>query len=312
MSIVFVDREAAYPHKYKVIPEDGSDAYYVVLERADEPLTPGTPLNAETFNNLVDDYEASAAANAAAISAHTQSVDNPHRVTADQVGAVSTETFNNFTESVAAHETSTENPHRVTYDQVGAAPAGYGLGTIGVYVTDLSTLTQTGVFSYTDTAVGNPIPGYGGTVSVFASYGVVQQTALIAGYHKGITVTRTMCTATGETAFGEWEWLNPPMVPGTSYRTTERWYNGQPVYTKLVDCGTASYGKIVENAIPSGHRAIRFAGYTTTNALPFIIETVENAYSIWCGTDGRNIQIYCGSSAAGKQTYVQIWTTASV
>lgn len=33
------------------------------------------------------------------------------------------------------------------------------------------------------------------------------------------------------------EWINPPMVPGVEYRTTER-FNGQPVYTMLVDCGS--------------------------------------------------------------------------
>lgn len=31
---------------------------------------------------------------------------------------------------------------------------------------------------------------------------------------------------------GEWEWVNPPMMVGVEYRTTERW-NGKPVYAKL-------------------------------------------------------------------------------
>lgn len=34
----------------------------------------------------------------------------------------------------------------------------------------------------------------------------------------------------------EKEWINPPMVVGTEYRTAER-YEGKPVYTKLVDFG---------------------------------------------------------------------------
>lgn len=33
------------------------------------------------------------------------------------------------------------------------------------------------------------------------------------------------------------EWVNPPMAIGVEYRTVERW-NGKPVYTKLVDCGS--------------------------------------------------------------------------
>lgn len=34
---------------------------------------------------------------------------------------------------------------------------------------------------------------------------------------------------------GAQEWINPPIVIGTEYRTTERW-NGSPVYAKLFDC----------------------------------------------------------------------------
>lgn len=48
----FVDRVSAYPNRYLMTSEDGS-AHYVVLERADEPVTVGTPLNAETLNNLI-------------------------------------------------------------------------------------------------------------------------------------------------------------------------------------------------------------------------------------------------------------------
>lgn len=55
MSFVFVDRESAYPNKYLVTPESGN-AYYIILERADEPVVVGTPLNAETFNNLFKNF----------------------------------------------------------------------------------------------------------------------------------------------------------------------------------------------------------------------------------------------------------------
>ena len=38
------------------------------------------------------------------------------------------------------------------------------------------------------------------------------------------------------TGWEPWEWVNPPMLLGVEYRTTER-YNGKPVYVKLVDFG---------------------------------------------------------------------------
>jgi hypothetical protein len=49
----FVDRVATKPNRYKVTPENGGEPYYAILERADEPVVEGTPLNAETLNNLV-------------------------------------------------------------------------------------------------------------------------------------------------------------------------------------------------------------------------------------------------------------------
>ena len=56
MSFVFTDRVSAYPYRYLVTPEQG-EPYYITLERADEPTTVGTPLNAETFNQLITDLE---------------------------------------------------------------------------------------------------------------------------------------------------------------------------------------------------------------------------------------------------------------
>ncbi len=48
----FVDRVSVKPNRYKVIPENGNTPYHVTLERADEPLVPGTPLNAAMFNDM--------------------------------------------------------------------------------------------------------------------------------------------------------------------------------------------------------------------------------------------------------------------
>lgn len=67
MGMVFVDRESAYPNRYLMTTESG-ESQYVIMERADEPVTPGTALNAETFNGLineVNDYSNNAAKKAA-------------------------------------------------------------------------------------------------------------------------------------------------------------------------------------------------------------------------------------------------------
>lgn len=47
----FVDRKSAYPNRYTMTDEAGNVST-VYLERADDPVVKGTPLNAETFNAL--------------------------------------------------------------------------------------------------------------------------------------------------------------------------------------------------------------------------------------------------------------------
>ena len=54
MATIFVDRQSAYPNRYKVTPETG-ESYYITLERADEPTVLGTPLNATMLNQLVEE-----------------------------------------------------------------------------------------------------------------------------------------------------------------------------------------------------------------------------------------------------------------
>lgn len=48
----FVDRIPTKQGRFKIIPENGS-TYYAKLERADEPLAEGTPLNAANMNKLL-------------------------------------------------------------------------------------------------------------------------------------------------------------------------------------------------------------------------------------------------------------------
>lgn len=59
--MTFEDRQAAYPGRYKVTPENG-EAYIATLTRADEASVEGTPLNAETFNKMMKELMAHAGA----------------------------------------------------------------------------------------------------------------------------------------------------------------------------------------------------------------------------------------------------------
>ena len=64
------------------------------------------------------------------------------------------------------------------------------------------------------------------------------------------------------------EWINPPMLIGVEYRTTERW-KGKPVFTKVVDCGN----------LPSGSSGS--SGYKSVNGVALYADDVlsqEPAY----------------------------------
>lgn len=61
----FVDRKSTYPNRYKITKADGTSEY-VTIERADEPTVAGTPLNAETFNAMMDGFSKTGHAHTAA------------------------------------------------------------------------------------------------------------------------------------------------------------------------------------------------------------------------------------------------------
>ena len=52
MVLEFKDRVPQKPGRVKITPEEGT-AFYATLERADEPIEVGTPLNAGNFNDMV-------------------------------------------------------------------------------------------------------------------------------------------------------------------------------------------------------------------------------------------------------------------
>lgn len=76
MGIIFKDRQANRPNRYKVTPDSGNE-YYVTLERADEPTELGTPLNAENLNQFYSDVNKPTAANIGALTADDNRTDIP-------------------------------------------------------------------------------------------------------------------------------------------------------------------------------------------------------------------------------------------
>ena len=155
-----------------------------------------------------------------------------------------------------SHASDKNNPHGVTIAQIGAAPSGYGLGetsNIGKWNGDANTSTKQGwhrLESGTANGVGESaslrVDGYSETDQI--------QTATT----RSCFIKRRVCKSG---TWGEWEWVNPPMVLGVEYRTTERW-NGKAVYTMLVSFGALpnSTSKIIQTPISNATGLVALSG----------------------------------------------------
>ena len=116
-----------------------------------------------------------------------------------------------------------------TASDVGAAKAGYGLGTDSSF--NVSNADGVGGSGWYQINQGTPDANWW---LVFASVNNANsQHQKAYRLYDGEQCERYKANG----VWGEWGYVNPPMTPGVEYRTTQRW-NGQPVYTQLVEFGS--------------------------------------------------------------------------
>ncbi len=115
----------------------------------------------------------------------------------------------------------------------GKAPVGYGLGSSGASISDCNLATNSGFYKWGSACDNAPFTY--GCMIVASRYntGTINLAQLAFQQTKTSGIARRSVI---DGVFGEWEWINPPMVIGVEYRTTER-YQGKPVYVKLVNFG---------------------------------------------------------------------------
>lgn len=126
-------------------------------------------------------------------------------------------------------------------EDIGAAPAGYGLGsndpTVLRTISEIDAFGKSGwarvALSGTEHIEGTQ----DATLMVSAGQRHIKQTllshfSLYGGYYELVRVCE-------ENDWKPWEWVNPPMIAGVEYRTTER-YNGKPVFSKTISYGSLS------------------------------------------------------------------------
>ena len=128
---------------------------------------------------------------------------------------------------------------------INAAPGGFGLGNDATLIsadTDLNSITKNGWYQFVNSPLHAPTLNQDGWNSEYSYMFVSNRnsencTQIIFCGNQTVTSGAQIKRVNIASEWQPWEWLNPPMLLGIEYRTTER-YLGKPVYVKLVDCGT--------------------------------------------------------------------------
>lgn len=188
---------------------------------------------------------------------------------------------------------------------VGKAPAGYGLGEVKAkYVASPDDITGSGFYR-------SVAPGVVSGTAWYLCISYSENAKTVLGFNEmsgGLAFMRTMNGG----VWGEWEWVNPPMVPGVEYRTTGRW-NGKVVWTVWMFLGAIQAGRTPINTNFSASHVIRHAATKTTNAAPqHYFGDDDDKYGYWVNSNvsyGKiSLEAFMGTSNSGDM-YAQVWYT---
>ena len=194
------------------------------------------------------------------------------------------------------------------------APSGYGLGeTNGRTCADANTAINIGFY----------IMSGSGTLNVPAGYEYGQLSVTIRNYdiyqfliQNGIILFRQ--SADGGENWGEWSFVNPPMILGVEYRTTEM-HNGKVVYAKYYDAGILQNNTLY--SLPSGATDIvRMQAYTNRGHLlpvgQFIKDDTSSGYFAYAVTNAGANGVYGftdtrtdGFGNGSYNMYIKLWYT---
>lgn len=107
------------------------------------------------------------------------------------------------------------------------------------------------------------------------------------------------------TVDGVVEWLNPPMLIGVEYRTTER-YNSKPVYCQLVSFGTLSNSGLIYVEIKGMETLISATGTFSNNRYIPQFSIASSGFgfdrAIAFTSDNDSVGIMVNSEIAGGTT----------
>lgn len=191
---------------------------------------------------------------------------------------------------------------------VGAAPAGYGLGTGGVYNSAVNNIFNGGFYRW-DTANANT--PFANGVMIVVPRDKDKRATQLAFSNSGTTEGVMAVRSTKDASVGEWEYINPPMVPDIEYRTTER-YNNKVVYTKIVSFGTMPAGNI--SMVQHGaevKQIVRCTGMNITLGadISCLINEAYNTPVAYCSANKTHVCISANIDCSAYEAQIQIWYT---
>lgn len=193
----------------------------------------------------------------------------------------------------------------------GSMPMEYGLGVSDStpYCADVNDAWRNGWFRIDAATNGGVGCGAIMRVDAYASAHAVCQTVYSTSYSSAYPVIwqRWCFNGTWQT---EWSWVDPPMILGNEYRTTERW-NGKPVYTKLVDCGAmpnATLKTVYHNG--GATHIVRYSAEMKAGSDAFSLPYTLNGAEVCVRTiSNGGINLYASYDASAFNGYVTIWYT---
>lgn len=198
---------------------------------------------------------------------------------------------------------------RLTAADVGAAPGGFGLGESSAKpIEDFNTAWRSGWYYTTSSDIGIAHWPDGMSQYCLVCTDCRGSSAYQTAYDYGKMAVRFTQQTSDPEAWQPWEWVNPPMLLGVEYQTTER-YNGKPVYAKLVNFGAlpnATYKYVV---VDNAAQVIRVSGLTSDGRTLPGTNGVAQTGIITCAGVGTQVQIVTYEDQSSLTATVCAWYT---
>lgn len=207
---------------------------------------------------------------------------------------------------------------------INAVPGGFGIGETPKYIADANDAVKNGRYAIDSSTLNLPEPRV-----PFLNYSYIDvytgarpdvyiKQTITSPYQSWHQCEVTRCFYSPRGGWQPWEWINPPMLLGTEYRTTER-YLGKPVYAQLIDFGygpnnaNAHVTKTIENI----DTIVRWSGTSSDGtAFPFANHMYSPAYVldgiVYKGSNALHIDLYTNENKSKVHLYVSVFYTKNL